>query len=260
MRRCRNRQPGRRCRDRMPGPEASTTGWAGAAGVSASISSSISETERPGLPGQRWSRTAGIAEAARPVSGSVRKQRGPPVRRAQLRGRRTQRHSVCGHLCSKISRRKDHRIALHTACHIQLRQLDRDRLGLVLHGNERRVKFGLLRDRRQRGLKLGRLRQVQRRLGTDLLWRIVRRVAADSAVDERIQLVLRRGDACAAGAGVTGVSGVLYTGAADSEAGCNCSSKILLRCGSRLGLGVAAVCCWPGWTADPYRTCRPGRC
>lgn len=154
----------------------------------------------PGLPGSA-DRTAGITEAAAQCRDRCGNSGGLRCGGHSCGGGRTQRRSVCGHLCSKISRRKDHRIALHTACHIQLRQLDRNRLGLVLHGNERRVKFGLLRDRRQRGLKLGRLRQVQRRLGTDLLRRIVRRVAADSAVDERIQLVLRRGGRLCSGRG-----------------------------------------------------------
>ena len=43
------------------------------------------------------------------------------------------------------------------------------------------------------------------------------------------------GDACAAGAGVTGVSGVLYTGAVGSEAGCNCSSKSSFGAGAGWG-------------------------
>ena len=81
----------------------------------------------PGLPGSA-DRTAGIAEAAAQCRDRCGNSGGLRCGGHSCGGGRTQRHSVCGHLCSKISRRKDHRIALHTACHIQLRQLDRDRL------------------------------------------------------------------------------------------------------------------------------------
>lgn len=56
----------------------------------------------PGLPRQR-DRTAGITEAAAQCRGSVRKQRGPPVRRAQLRGRGVPSGAASAAICAARS-------------------------------------------------------------------------------------------------------------------------------------------------------------
>ena len=153
-----------------------------------------------GLPGGT-DRTAGIAEAAAQCRDRCGNSGGLRCGGHSCGGGRTQRRSVCGHLCSKISRRKDHRIALHTACHIQLRQLHRLRLGFVLHWDQRRVELG---HRRQRSFKLGGLWQVQRCLGADLLRGIIRRVAAHGAIDQRIQLIHRLLRGCRGGRGRDG--------------------------------------------------------
>ena len=127
----------------------------------------------PGLPGSA-DRTAGIAEAAAQCRDRCGNSGGLRCGGHSCGGGRTQRRSVCGHLCSKISRRKDHRIALHTACHIQLRQLDRG----SARAHPPRGMSGVSNlgscGPASAGLKLGRLRQVQRCLGTDLLRRIVK--------------------------------------------------------------------------------------